>query len=157
MIYKKLTLDTTVIAKGLVPPRRKKMDGIYDETLRLHNLARDILDKIESGDYNLYIPSIALVETGAVVSRITHKKHIAKDAISFLKGVSADIFYDYQILDHAIDTGIETKASGFDTIFITCPKLTNSILITDDKRMFEIGNRYGIESKLLRNMVNDKI
>ena len=33
MIYKELTLDTTVIVKGLVPPRRKKRDEIYEENL----------------------------------------------------------------------------------------------------------------------------
>lgn len=100
----------------------------------------------------MYIPSIALVETAAVVSRVTRKKQIANDAINFLKGVSAEILYDYRILDKTIETGIETKASGFDTVFITCAKLTNSVLITDDRRMFEIANEHGIKSKLLRDM-----
>jgi hypothetical protein len=30
-----------VIVKGLIPPRRKKRDAIYDEYLNLHRKARD--------------------------------------------------------------------------------------------------------------------
>ena len=150
MICKELTLDTTVIVKGLVPPKRKKRDSIYEESLRLHNLAKDILKKIESSEYKLYIPSIALVETGAVISRVTHKKNTAKNSVNFLKGITTEILYDYQIIDEAIETGIETKSSGFDTIFITCAKITDSVLVTDDKKMFEIANKHGVKSKLLR-------
>lgn len=138
--------------KGLVPPRRKKRDEIYEESLRLHKLAKDFLEKIEYGECRLYIPSVALIESGAVISRVTNKKHIAKDAVGFLKGVSEEIFYDYQILDKAIEIGIETKASGFDTTFVACAKLTDSTLVTDDKRMFEVAKNYGIKALLLREI-----
>ena len=30
-----VTTDTTLIVKGLIPPRRKKRDAIYDEYLNL--------------------------------------------------------------------------------------------------------------------------
>ena len=34
-----VTTDTTLIVKGLIPPRRKKRDAIYDEYLNLHRKA----------------------------------------------------------------------------------------------------------------------
>lgn len=64
------------------------------------------MEKIEYGECKLYIPSVALIESGAVISRVTNKKHIAKDAVGFLKSVSEEILYDYRILDKAIEMGI---------------------------------------------------
>jgi hypothetical protein len=46
-----VTADTTVIVKGLIQPRRKKSDTIYEEYLNLHRKAKNILLKIESGIY----------------------------------------------------------------------------------------------------------
>ena len=46
-----VTTDTTLIVKGLIPPRRKKRDAIYDEYLNLHRKAKNILLKIERGTY----------------------------------------------------------------------------------------------------------
>lgn len=40
-----VTTDTTVLVKGLIPPRRKKKDAIYDEYLNLHRKAKDVLLK----------------------------------------------------------------------------------------------------------------
>jgi len=37
-------------------------------------------------------------------------------------------------------------------IFIACAQLTNSILITDDRKMFDAAVKLGIKSKLLRNI-----
>ena len=41
-----ITCDTMVIVKGFVPPKRKKHDKIYQEQLRLHNKAKEILRKV---------------------------------------------------------------------------------------------------------------
>ena len=44
-----VTTDTTLIVKGLIPPRRKKRDAIYDEYLNLHRKAKNILLRLRGG------------------------------------------------------------------------------------------------------------
>ena len=79
-----ITCDTTVIIKGFVPPKRRKHDEIYQEQLRLHNIAKEILRKIELGEYKLCIPLIAFIETACVISRLTNDEESVKLALSFL-------------------------------------------------------------------------
>ncbi len=41
--------DTTIIVKGLVPPRRKKKDELYEEQVKLHTIAGNLLKNVEEG------------------------------------------------------------------------------------------------------------
>jgi len=52
----------------------------------------------------------------------------------------------------AIEIGMRTKASGFDVVFMSCAEVTGSILITDDKGMYEKARDYGLETKFLRDL-----
>jgi len=128
-----ITCDTTVIVEGFVPPKREKHDEIYNEQLRSHNKAKEILRKVELGEYELHIPLIAFVEIACVISRLTNDEESVKLAISFL-GQYAHAYPDMILFDKAIEIGTKTKASGFDVLFLTCAEFTNSILITDDKK-----------------------
>ncbi len=47
---------------------------------------------------------------------------------------------------------MRTKASGFDVVFMSCAEVTGSILITDDKGMYEKAIDYGLEAKFLREL-----
>jgi len=66
---------------------------------------------------------------------------------------SSKILYDYDILDHAISTAIDTKASGFDNIILSCANFTKTPLITDDLKLHEVAIKYGFISYLLRELV----
>ena len=136
-----ITCDTTVIIKGFVPPKRRKHDEIYQEQLRLHNIAKEILRKIELGEYKLCIPLIAFIETACVISRLTNDEESVKLALSFLWQY-AHAYPDMILFDKAINIGIKTKASGFDVLFLACAEFTNSTLITDDKKQFEKAKKY---------------
>lgn len=52
----RVTADTSVMVKGLVPPRRRKRDQLYEVQLGLHLRSKEILSKIESGEYINHIP-----------------------------------------------------------------------------------------------------
>ncbi|MCK4436832.1 hypothetical protein KAU86_02680 [bacterium] len=41
------TFDTSFLVKGLVRPRRKKKDAIYEEQMRIHQKAKDYLARVE--------------------------------------------------------------------------------------------------------------
>ena len=59
----RVTTDTTVLVRGLIPPRRKRRDSLTEEYLRLHTSALEVLRRIEQGKYQNHIPLIALIET----------------------------------------------------------------------------------------------
>jgi len=67
-----VTIDTSILVKGLIPPRRRIRDQLYEDSLLLHSKSKEILLKIENGEYINHIPLIALIETACVVSRLTN-------------------------------------------------------------------------------------
>jgi len=146
----RVTVDTSVIVKGLVPPRRRKKDQLFESQRELHLRCREILLKTESGEYINHIPLLALIETACVVSRLSDEAR-AGLALTFLSQNSR--FYgDAYLMERSIEVGIRTKASGFDVIFMACAEETGSTLITDDRKMYERANDYGLDVIFLRDM-----
>jgi predicted nucleic acid-binding protein len=119
----------------------------------MFNLARSYLDRVRSKEVEMFLPAIALVETGIVVSRITNNEEDSQRAVSFLRRNASHIFYDHEILEEAISFGIKTKASGYDTMFLTVAKLSGSELLTDDSLQHRIALSRGVVSHLLREMI----
>ena len=146
-----VTLDTTVLIKGIIPPRRQKKDPIYKEQLRLHSLAKSILRNVENRKTEMNIPAISLIEVASVGARLTGKDKRGIQASDYVRE-HGNIIYDMFLLNDAIRIAARTKSSGFDTIFIACAKLTDSTLITDDKKMYEAAIKTGVTAKLLRNI-----
>jgi len=148
MIY---TIDTTVLAKGIIPPRRRKKDDIYEEQLRLHKIAKSIIREVEAKQSVMHIPSVAIVEMAAVGARLTGKSERGVQSAEYVRE-NGNIVYDINLLSEAIRVASQTKISGFDSIFIACTKITNSTLITDDKKMYNAAVKTGVNAKLLREM-----
>jgi len=146
------TIDTSFAVKGLIPPRRKKHDDLLAQQQRLYEVARGHLDKVRSGEVEIYFPAIALIETGIVVSRITNNEEDSRRAVAFLRKSASRIFYDHEILDEAISLGIKTKASDYDTVFLVIAQISGSELLTDDSLQHRIALSQGIVSHLLREM-----
>jgi predicted nucleic acid-binding protein len=149
----KYTIDTSFVVKGLVPPRRKRQDEMLEQQQKMYKLARSYLDKVRDKEVEMYIPAIALVETGIVVSRITNNEEDSMKAVFFLRRNATHVFYDHEIMEEAISLGIKTKASGYDTIFLTVAAVTGSKLLTDDSLQHKIALRRKIVSHLLRDMI----
>lgn len=146
------TLDTTAIIKGLLEPRRTKNDSIRQEQTRIYKTASSILDDIRDGREKLLIPAIAIIETAAVASRLTGSESIGRKAAETVRKLAFRTLSEEEFLEEAIATAAKTKISGFDSIFIACAKLTNSVLITDDRKMCEAAVKAGVKARLLRNM-----
>ncbi len=149
----KLTIDSSLLIKALVPPLRRKEDDIYMRQLKLHAKALQIFEDVVRKKKSMYIPSVVLIEVGAVVSRITNKEKLAQEAVEKVRTHASQILFDYDILESTISTAIRTKASGFDNLILSCGILTYSSIITDDSRMHDIAKEYGHESYLLRELV----
>jgi len=103
-----VTTDTSVLIKGLVTPRRKVNDALFNESVRLHKNALIILEKIENGEYHNHIPVLAIIETACVVSRLTNDPESPSLAVSFVSNNSK--LYDTTILlEKSIEIGIKQK------------------------------------------------
>lgn len=146
-----VTLDTTVLIKGIIPPMRRKKDSLYREQLRLHLKARDIIQEIEDRKTVMNIPAVCLIEIASVTARLTGKDQRGIQASDYVRD-HGNVFYDIFLLNEAIRIGARTRSSGFDTIFIACAKLTNSTLITDDRKMYEAAAKVDVPAKLLRDI-----
>lgn len=145
------TLDTTILAKGIIPPRRTKKDALFAEEQRLHNLAKSILTKIESKQSVMNIPTVAIIETAAVARRLTGKEERGIQAADYVRA-HGNIIYDIIVIDKAIEIAAKTGVSGFDALFIACAVVTNSVLVTDDKKMFDAAIEIGVSAPLLRDI-----
>lgn len=148
----KLTIDSSVLIKALVPPKRRKQDGIYGSQLQLHATALKIFEDVVRKNISMYIPSVVLIEVGAVVSRLTNDETDARDAVEKVRLHASQILFDYDLLELTISTSIKTKASGFDNLILSCAISTGSAIITDDSKLHEIAIEYGLKSYLLREL-----
>ena len=146
------TFDTSFLVKGLVCPRRVKKDSIYEQQMRIHQKAKDYLARVERQEVGMLIPSFALLETAAVVARVTNNPEDARKAVEFLRQNASDIYYDVEVLEEAIDTAIKVKASGFDILFLTIARITQTELLTDDRQMYEKAKKHKIKTSFLREM-----
>lgn len=146
----RVTTDTSVMIKGLVPPRRRKKDQLYETQLSLHLRSREILSNIESGEYVNHIPMLALIEVACVVSRLSDEER-ADLALSFVSQNSR-LYSDAYLLERSIEVGKRTMASGFDVVFMACAEETGSTLITDDRKMYKRANDYGLDVRFLRDL-----
>ncbi len=115
----------------------------------MHKKAKRILLKIESGFYKNHIPLIALIEIVCVIARLTNDNDSVKLALSFIDQ-NSEMYSDAYLLEKSIEIGTKTKVSGFDVIFMACAEVTDSILITDDGKMYKKALDYGLKVKLLR-------
>ncbi|HLD33965.1 hypothetical protein A3A21_03690 [Candidatus Jorgensenbacteria bacterium RIFCSPLOWO2_01_FULL_45_25b] len=147
----RLVIDTSVIIKGMIAPRRRKQGALLDEQLRLHKTAASILDRVYARNAELIIPTVAIVEIAAVSSRLTGKSEYGKEVALFVRSIS-QIITERTILGESIDIAAEAGTSGFDSVFIACARVTQSLLVTDDKKMHEAALALGVQSKLLREM-----
>nr|QNO48045.1 hypothetical protein IDMEPGOH_00001 [Methanosarcinales archaeon ANME-2c ERB4] len=55
------------------------------------------------------------------------------------------------LFERAIKIGMETKANGFDVLFMACADITNSVLITDDQKQSEKAKEYGVDTEFMRD------
>ena len=120
--------------------------------MQLHAKALQIFEDVVRKNIAMCIPSVVLIEVGAVVSRMTNDEWLAKEAVEKVRTHAIQILYDYDLLEPTILTAIQTKASGFDNLILSCAISTGCAVISDDSRLHEIATEYGQESYLLREL-----
>jgi len=99
-----------------------------------------------------------LIETSAVVSRMTNNKKRGINATDTVSKCSQVIYLDSEFSDYCIENSAKTKISGFDAVVLSTGMLYDSTLITNDRRFHNNITRYGeVNSYLLRDMSKDEV
>ncbi len=115
----------------------------YDE--HRTKMAEDLLEIIQNSSLEIVVPFLFKVELAGVLSRKlprTRVNLIVKDIIEDVRLISNPD-------DLAFEVAIKTGSRAADAYFIATAKLTNSILITNDRVMAKNAKKYGIEAYYL--------
>ena len=142
--------DASVLVKALVPPRRKKKDAIQKEQHRLYQLAKAEMARVISGELEMFIPAIALIEIGSIVRRLTGSASKAHLIIKFVRAHSTGILSTDDLMEEATIFAAATGCRAIDTLYLAAVRKTGTILFTDDRRMHELALQEDITSRLLR-------
>jgi len=115
----------------------------YDESRT--KMAEDMLEIIQNASLEIVNPVLFKVEVAGVLSR-----RLPKDQVDL---IVKDILEDVRLIsnpdDLAFEIAIKTGSRAADAYFIATAKLTNSILITNDKIMADSAKKYGIKAYYL--------
>ncbi len=108
-----------------------------------HRKARMFFDKISGADFIIYEPFLFDIELVGILRRKFNEKLVSeiienlKDKIKYLDEIS--------IHKMAFNVAMKMHCRAIDTYFIATAKLTDSILITNDRIMSKNARNYGVE------------
>jgi predicted nucleic acid-binding protein len=151
----KVVLDTSIIVKSLLYPRKSLPEDIYDREIKTHKKCRHLIKFLNSKGIETYLPKVSLVEVVSVLKRHGYPR-IALQVLESLSD-SYNFIPEDDIFEYCIDIALKTGTSGFDCYFIATSLMLNAILITDDEKMSKHASSIGLTSILVREMEFEKI
>ena len=115
----------------------------YDE--HRTKMAEDLLEIIQNSSLEIVAPFLFKVELAGVLSR-----KLSSDRVKMIvKDVIEDVRLIPNLDDLAFEVAMKTGSRAADAYFIATAKLTDSILVTNDKVMAKNAKKYGIEAYYL--------
>ncbi len=128
-----IVIDTSVL-----------IDYVFEEDVNRNNMAKETLKLVKG--FRVFAPKILLIEFVAVAIRLgmtISKLDVIRLTADFI------LLTEDTIFDEAFKIAEHVHPRAVDTYFIATAKLTNSILITNDKVMADNAKKYGIEAYYL--------
>jgi len=130
-----VVVDTSVFVDSILE---------FDE-YRTNIIAEDLLETIQNESLEIVNPVLFRVELAGVLSRKLPENRV--------KLIVEDILEDVKLIPNpdnlAFEVAIKTSSRAADAYFIATAKLTNSILVTNDKIMVKNAKKAGVESYYL--------
>ncbi len=129
-----IVLDTSVIVDSLLPRLGER-----------YKKANELLKKVK--DQRVYAPKILKVELATILGRKKSTNLVRK----FVDDLTSEInlISEGDLFDTAYEIAFLVKGRAVDIYFIATAKLTNSILITNDKVMAKNAKKANIEAYYL--------
>jgi len=129
-----IVLDTSVIIDSLLP----KLGERYKKAEEVLKIVKNL---------QIYAPKILKIELASVLGRKKNVNLVRK----FVEDLASEInlISEEDLFDTAYKIAFVVKGRAVDIYFIAAAKLTNSILITNDKVMAKNAEKAGVESYYL--------
>jgi len=129
-----IVLDTSVIVDSLLPKLGERFEK-----------ANEILKMIK--DLQVYAPRILKIELATILGR-KKSSNLVKKFIDDLTS-EIDLISEENLFDTAYEIALSVKGRAVDIYFIATAKITNSVLITNDKVMADNARKCGIDAYYL--------
>ena len=129
------------------------VDSILEFDEYRTKIAEDLLETIQSKSLEIVNPVLFRVELAGVLSRKLPENRV--------KLIVEDILEDVKLIpnlnDLAFEVAIKTGSRAADAYFIATARLTNSILVTNDKIMVKNAKKAGVEAYYLIEEFNEVV
>ncbi len=130
-----VTLDTSVLVDLFLP---------VEEARKVK--AKRVIEIVEGREIVLYNPKIFIIEFVSVLRRFLSKEMV-ENALQVTRNIN--LFDESEIFEIAREVSLEVHPRAIDAYFIATAKLTDSILISNDKTMVNNSRKAGIEAYYL--------
>ena len=127
-----LTIDSSVYIDSIVPKSEKR-----------HTRAKELIKLVSESGSDVFGPRMFIVKLIGVLSRFKPKDDV-KDVPNIAKFVN--ILSEDEIFETAVNIAFDTHCRAVDSYFIATAKLTNSVLITNDRIMADNAKKCCIEA-----------
>jgi len=104
-------------------------------------------DKISERDLVIYEPFLFDVELAGILCR-RYNERVVSEILEGLKG-RVEVLDEASMHKVALDVAVKTHGRAVDAYFISTAKLTDSILITNDRMMANNAKNHGIKAYYL--------
>ena len=128
------------------------MNSLFEKNEDRNRKATEFLKSIEG--LTLFTPRIFILELVSVAKRlgINLSKKDIEELVADFEILSEDFLFD-----EAFKVAEEAHPRAVDSYFIAAAKLTNSVLVSFDRRMVENGKKYGVRAYYLLEELNDAL
>jgi len=130
-----VTLDTSVLVDLFLP---------VEEARKVK--AKRVIEIVEGREIVIYNPKIFIIEFMSVLRRFLSKEMV-ENALQVTRNIN--LFDESEIFEIAREVSLEVHPRAIDAYFIATAKLTDSILISNDKTMVNNSRKAGIEAYYL--------
>ena len=130
-----VTLDTSVLADLFLPVEEERKVK-----------AKGVIETVEEREIEIYNPKIFIIEFLSILRRFLSKEMV-ENALHLSRSIN--LFDESEIFEIAREASLEVHPRAIDAYFIATAKLTNSILISNDKTMVNNSRETGIEAYYL--------
>ncbi|MDI9611092.1 MAG: type II toxin-antitoxin system VapC family toxin [Archaeoglobales archaeon] len=120
------------------------VDYLFEKNEKRKEIARKMLEQLEGKE--VAVPKVFLIELISIGRRLGFKIK-KEDVLEFYSELT--FVGEEEIIEILFDVAETVHPRAIDAYFIATAKLTNSILITNDRIMAENAKKYGIEAYYL--------
>ncbi|MEM2462288.1 MAG: type II toxin-antitoxin system VapC family toxin [Archaeoglobaceae archaeon] len=120
------------------------VDYLFEKNEKRKEIARKMLGQLEGKE--VAVPKVFLIELISIGRRLGFKIK-KEDVLEFYSELT--FVGEEEIIEILFDVAETVHPRAIDAYFIATAKLTNSILITNDRIMTENAKKYGIEAYYL--------